>query len=146
MRKSSKRVIRPPSTLIAPAQHDDLMLAPRLHLQMLLEGQHSADYLHSVAGVLNIAAALAQLHGHAQAQTQYSAAQAIMRALIDANRGPTTREGAHLVAAFNAANALLRRQTTHHLGRAITYVDRMIAAGQAGAVAPETADPQGVPR
>lgn len=140
MRKSCKRVIRHTATLITPAQHDELLLGPRLHLQMLVDGHAELPYLYSVAGVFNIAVALSHLQSNGHAQAQFGTAQEMVFNLIREKRAPIPEESSLLVAAINAASALLRRQTTSNLTRAIAYVEQMIASGDALALAPNAAN------
>ena len=111
------------------SEHTDLMVAPRLHLQMILANQLDLEYLHSVAGVFNIAGALANYHHRRELEEAFDRAQLIMANLIQEFRAPTEEEGRRITDSFNAADRLLRSQTKPDLAKVIAYVDRRIAQG-----------------
>ena len=140
MRKRCKRTPRPTSSkdiLLSAEQHDDLILNPRMHLHLLLSGHAEAEYLHSVAGVFNVAVALSHLQGKAADQAAYESVQIIISELICAQRSPTDDEAAIILPHFNAAGRLFRRQTISRFMRAIELVEQMISRGEALPVSPK---------
>ena len=136
MRKRAKREIRPISSLITPAQHAELMLMPRMHLEMVLTQAINLNYQQSVLGVFNLGVALSHLRGKPQLQDQFEAAQQVMVNLIKGPRGPTADEGLLLSRCFNTADRMIGIQSRANLIRAIEFVDQRIASGHA--VQPET--------
>lgn len=117
------------SKLMTRSEQTDLMVAPRLHLQMILGGQLDLEYLHSVAGVFNIAGALANYRHRRELEEAFDRAQLIMASLIQEVRAPTGEEAQQVTDSFNAADRLLRCQTKTDLAKVIAYVDRRIARG-----------------
>lgn len=115
--------------LMRPAEQTDLMVAPRLHLQMIISGQLDLEYLHSVAGVFNIAGALANYRHRRELEEAFDRAQLIMASLIQDFRAPTDEEVQQITDSFNAADRLLRCQKKPDLAKVIAYVDRRIARG-----------------
>lgn len=111
------------------AEQTDLMVAPRLHLQMILGGQLDLEYLHSVAGVFNIAGALANYRHRRELEETFDRAQLIMANLIQDLRAPTEDEAQQVTDSFNTADRLLRSQKKTDLAKVIAYVDRRIARG-----------------
>ena len=124
MRKRCKRVSRPVSTLITPAQHMALMLEPRMHLELILSQTVDLDYQRSVLGVFNLAAALAFLQSKPQIQNQFEAAQRVMSLLIQGARGPSPEEGDFLRLSFNQADRHFGIQSGATLARALDVVDQ----------------------
>ena len=136
MRKRCKRVSRPVSTLITPAQHMALMLKPRMHLELILSQTIDLDYQRSVLSVFNLAAALAFLQNKPQTQSQFEAAQRVMSLLIQGARSPSSEEGDFLRQSFNQADRHFGIQSGAMLVRAFEIVDQAGADG-------ETADKKG---
>ena len=130
MRKRCKRVSRPVSTLITPAQHMALMLEPRMHLELMLSQTIDLDYQRSVLGVFNLAAALAYLQRKPQTQKQFEAAQRVMSLLIHGARGPSPEEGDFLRRSFNQADRHFGIQSGAMLVRAFEVVDQAGADGE----------------
>ena len=62
MRKKNKRIIRPVAKPLTAKQKADIVIAPRMHLQMLLAGQYDVDYACSLAGVFNLSGALSHMY------------------------------------------------------------------------------------
>ena len=124
MRKRCKRVSRPVSTLITPAQHMALMLKPRMHLELILSQTIDLDYQRSVLSVFNLAAALAFLQNKPQTQSQFEAAQRVMSLLIQGARGPSPEEGDFLRLSFNQADRHFGIQSGAALARALDVVDQ----------------------
>lgn len=115
--------------LMSRSEQTDLMVAPRLHLQMILGGRLDLEYLHSVAGVFNIAGALANYRHRRELEEAFDKAQLIMANLIQDLRAPTEEEAQQVTDSFNAADRLLRSQKKTDLAKVIAYVDRRIARG-----------------
>lgn len=115
--------------LMTQRERTDLMVAPRLHLQMILGGQLEPEYLHSVAGVFNIAGALANYRRRRELEERFDRAQLIMAILIEELRAPTTEEAQLVTDSFNAADRLLSCQNKTDLAKVIAYVDRRISRG-----------------
>lgn len=137
MRKRSNRIRRPLAKLLTPAQHADLMIAPRMHLELVLNQTANIHYQKSVAGVLNISGVLAHMHGNAQLQTNFDNAQKVLVELIGAQRSPTSEEGSVLRQAFNQADSYIGIQNTLSMAKAIRYVDREIMAGRSTVISTE---------
>lgn len=115
--------------LLKPTERTELMVAPRLHLQMILAGQLDLEYLHSVAGVFNIASALANYRHRRELEESFGRSQLIMANLIQELRLPTDNETLQVTSSFNAADRLISSQNKTDLAKVITYVDRRIARG-----------------
>ena len=131
MRKRAKRVVRPISSLITPAQHAELMLIPRVHLEMVLTQVIDPNYQQSVLGVFNLGVALCHLRNKVQLQGPFEAAQGVMVALIKEARCPTREESVLLTQCFNLADRTIGVQSKASMVRAIEFVDQLIARGQA---------------
>jgi hypothetical protein len=106
------------------------MLLPRMHLQ-LLKTSVEREYLYSVAGVFNIAVALAYQRKNTQRQAQYETAQTLMATLIREMRVPSAEESNFLYQCFNQADRYIGIQTKIALIRAIELVDKAIETGEA---------------
>ena len=134
MRKRSKRVVRPVSTLISESQHSKLMLSPRMHFQLMLTQPPNADYQFSVLGVFNIAVAISHLQKKRQTQQTYENAQIVLMRLIQESRIPTYEEREFLTTCFNSADWMIGIQNRTSLVNAIKFVDQCIASGNAAKV------------
>lgn len=115
--------------LMTNQEQTNLLVVPRMHLQQILSGELELEHLYSVAGVFNIAAALANYRHLRELELVFDRAQATVAILIQEFRKPTADEGPVITAAFNAADRLIRKQKKPDLARAIAYVDRRIALG-----------------
>lgn len=135
---------RPVAKLLTPAQHADLMIAPRLHLELILRHTVDMHYLQSIAGVFNIVGVLAHMHRNAPLQDNIDAAQQVLLGLIEGKRPPTPDEANLLRQVFNQADRYIGLQNTIALAKAIRYSDREIAAGRTLLIAAaiESADGQ----
>ena len=131
MRKRSKRVKGPISALISPNEHATIMLLPRMHLELMLNQAVELKYQQSVLGIFNIAVAIAHFQENEAMQRQYQAAQDVMVQLIREERQPTAAERAFLLQCFNVADRTIGIQNKVQLVRAIEFVDRIIADGDA---------------
>lgn len=121
---------RPESPWLRSNQKTDLMALPHMHLTRLLEGHLDADYLATLAGLFNIAAALANRRRLQDLEVAIDAAQQIVLQLMADFRVPSEAEGVDLQAAVVLADRLICRQSKKDLAEAIAYVDRRIAAGR----------------
>lgn len=108
------------------------MLMPRMHLQMLVHGQEFVlDYLQTIAGVFNIAIAIAHKKSSGIRQSKFESGQRIVEALIRDGRVPTEAEALNLCAVFNEADRYLGVQTRSALIGAIATVEAAVKAGDA---------------
>lgn len=126
-----KRPLLMPADRLSTIEFVDMMLPPRLHLDLLISGGPTEpDHLTSIAGVFNVATALAYLHRDARAIPFYESAGA---SLIDiARRGlPDDATVRRLIRAFNAAEADLAACGRLELLRAVQLVRQQIHSGQA---------------
>ena len=124
MRKKSKRTIRPVAKPLTAKQRADIVIAPRMHLQMLLAGQYDVDYACSLAGVFNLSGALCYLYWRNELEETFDVAQELIVCLIREGRAPTDDEGRSLAEAFNLADAWITMQNTASLMKAVDYVER----------------------
>lgn len=124
MRKKNKRTIRPIAKLLTAKQKADIVIAPRMHLQMLLAGQYDVDYAYSLAGVFNLSGVLSHMYERNDLEQTFDLAQEIIVYLIREGRAPKGDEGQSLAEAFNVADAWITMQNTVSLMRAVDYMDR----------------------
>jgi len=124
MRKKNKRTIRPIAKLLTAKQKADIVIAPRMHLQMLLAGQYDVDYAYSLAGVFNLSGVLSHMYERNDLEQTFDLAQEIIVCLIREGRAPKGDEGQSLAEAFNVADAWITMQNTVNLMRAVDYMDR----------------------
>jgi len=117
------------SKLMTRSEQTELLVVPRLHLQMIIGGQLDLEYLHSVAGVFNIAGALSNYRHRRELEEAFDRAQLIMASLIQDFRVPTDEELHQITDSFNVADRLLRSVKKPDLAKVIAYVDRRIAGG-----------------
>lgn len=134
MSKSNKnrvqRIVGPAAGRLAPAECVNLMLAPRLHLEMLLT-QEKLDpyYLISVVGVFNVATALAYLYKDKRSIALYDSVQHTVLAVAkDAEDTPENRD--HLRRVFNIAEAYILAQRKTDVLRGINLVEYQIKHGE----------------
>lgn len=113
------------------------MIAPRLHLELLLNEVYELSYLSSLAGVFNLASVLAHLHRNAPLQANFDTAQKILITLIEKQRLPIPEEGSILRQAFNQADSYIGLQNTVSMAKAIQYSDAEHAAGRTTPVGAE---------
>ena len=118
--------------LISPAQHDDLMLGARLHLELVLTQEAVRDYQLSVLGVFNIAVALAHHQKKTPLQQHYEAAQLVMVELIQRQRPPDPVEGYLLRQTFNEADRYIGFQTQAKLVQAIEFASQLLTQRSLG--------------
>lgn len=124
MRKKSKRTLRPVAKPLTAKQKADIVIAPRMHLQMLLAGQYDVDYACSLAGVFNLSCVLSHMYERNDLEQTFDLAQEIIVCLIREGRAPTGDEGQSLAEAFNLADAWITMQNTVSLMKAVDYMDR----------------------
>jgi hypothetical protein len=132
MRKKSKRTIRLVAKPLTAKQKADIVIAPRMHLQMLLAGQYDVDYACSLAGVFNLSGALCHLYGRNELEQTFDVAQELIVCLIREERAPTDDEGQSLAEAFNLADAWITMQNTASLMKAVDYVERELVNKKTG--------------
>ncbi|MFZ3037945.1 MAG: hypothetical protein WA112_11855 [Rugosibacter sp.] len=132
MRKKSKRTIRLVAKPLTAKQKADIVIAPRMHLQMLLAGQYDVDYACSLAGVFNLSGALCHLYGRNELEQTFDVAQEFIVCLIREERAPTDDEGQSLAEAFNLADAWITMQNTASLMKAVDYVERELVNKKTG--------------
>ena len=124
MRKKNKRIIRPVAKPLTAKQKADIVIAPRMHLQMLLAGQYDVDYACSLAGVFNLSGALSHMYERNDLEQTFDLAQELNVCLIREERVPTDDERQLLAEAFNLADAWITMQNTVTLMKAVDYVER----------------------
>lgn len=124
MRKKSKRTLRPVAKPLTAKQKADIVIAPRVHLQMLLAWQYDVDYACSLAGVFNLSGVLSHMYERNDLEQTFDLAQEIIVCLIREGRVPTGDEGQSLAEAFNLADAWITMQNTVSLMKAVDYMDR----------------------
>ena len=132
MRKKSKRTIRLVAKPLTAKQKADIVIAPRMHLQMLLAGQYDVDYACSLAGVFNLSGALCHLYGRNELEQTFDVAQELIVCLIREERAPTDDEGQSLAEAFNLADTWITMQNTASLMKAVDYVERELVNKKTG--------------
>lgn len=119
--------------LLSPNQRTSLLVAPRLHMAMLLSGAVDAEYFDSLAGALNIANALAAKRQRGDLVATFDAALGELQQLIAEQRAPDPEQGKTIRHAFNAADQIISLTSREDLARAVAYVDRRIASQRATA-------------
>lgn len=124
MRKKNKRIIRPVAKPLTAKQKADIVIAPRMHLQMLLAGHYDVDYACSLAGVFNLSGALSHMYERNDLEQTFDLAQELIVCLIREERVPTDDERQLLAEAFNLADAWITMQNTVTLMKAVDYVER----------------------
>lgn len=142
MSKSNKsrvqRVVAPAATRLLGAEYVNLMLAPRLHLEMLLSAEVWVPYyLVSVVGVFNVATALAYMHKDRRAIALYDGVQNTVLAVA---HEPATLPAARdqLLRVFNIADDYIARHGRGDILRAIRVVEYQIQHGEGTTLLPIT--------
>lgn len=128
MRKKSGRIPRLVAKPLTPAQLQRMVVGPRMHLHLLLNGIYEHEYAASIGGLFNVATALAHFKGHAELQAVFDGAQEILVGLMRETRAPDDAEREPLREAFNLADQWIGIQDTAILTRAINYANKEIAA------------------
>lgn len=123
MRKTAKRTPRPLAKPLTPKQRADLLIAPQLHMQMLLQNQFELDYLASIAGIFNLANVLAAQLNRNDLEAIFDTAQELLLRLIDAGRPPSADEAPSFLEAFAVASDWVTMQNTATLTRALRYAN-----------------------
>ncbi len=107
-----------------------MLLPPRLHFELLLQSKETnAEYICSLAGVFNVATALAYMHKDKRAIHLYASVQEslIEVARIGLQNGTTALR---LLKVFNIADAYIEQQSRQDLLQAIRIVKYQIAHGE----------------
>jgi hypothetical protein len=130
MRKRCKRAARPIARPLTLKERVDFMIGPRLHLQMLLSQHFALPYICSLVGVFNISEVLACQLERPDLLANFAAAQELILELVEQNRAPTVGEGALLRNAFNISDALIVRQNTLTIARAMQQANHALADGE----------------
>lgn len=130
MRKRCKRAARPIARPLTLKERVDFMIGPRLHLQMLLCQHFALPYICSLVGVFNISEVLAWQLELPDLLTFFATAQELILQLVEQGRPPTAAEGTLLRDAFNIADALIVRQNTLTIARAMLQANQALAAGE----------------
>ncbi|MBS1158524.1 MAG: hypothetical protein H6R15_943 [Proteobacteria bacterium] len=81
MRKRSRRKESAKAGRLTPEEQVELLIAPRVHLDLILARQRNTDYLRSVIGFFDIAIALAALSPPTQQTANYERALAVLETL-----------------------------------------------------------------
>ena len=122
---------KPQISLLTKAEHNNLMLLPYVHLALVLEGSADRQHVHTLAGLFNIAGALASYRHNHKLLATINEAQGIVTALL---RGETSLLDAHkpiLRTAVNRSRAYLEKASRADLARTVAWVDTQIAKGNA---------------
>jgi len=116
---------------LSEAESVEMLLSPRLHLDYLLSGQsEDMHHLTSIAGVFNVATALAHMRRDLRSIPYYEAALVLL--LDIARNGLHEQANAHrLRRYFNSADDYLLRHSRPELQRAVHLVRQQILSGQA---------------
>jgi len=114
--------------MITPAQLTDLLIVPRFHLTLLLDGSFDRTYLESVAGVFNIGAALAFLKEDSARQKNTHRALAIILR-IGETQHLEKADGAFLKLALNDLDRWFGVQPAQSLLAAVQYVEDACRSG-----------------
>jgi len=140
MRKKNKRIIRPVAKPLTAKQKAEIVIAPRMHLQMLLAGQYDVDFACSLAGVFNLSGVLSHMYERNDLEQTFDLAQELIVCLIREERAPADDERQLLAEAFNLADAWITMQNTVTLMKAVDYVERELVKkdqrGDVSAVGP----------
>lgn len=131
-----KRIAYPAASRLTDPEQVEIMLAPYLHLQQLLDcGEANPYYLASIIGVLNVATALAYLHKDKRSISLY---ESIQHTLLDvARQGVSDDEtGERLQRVFAIADNYIAIQSKADVLRAIRLVELEIAHGAGGTLLP----------
>lgn len=126
MWKNKSQVTR----LLTKKERDELLVLPRMHITLLLDGNFDLNYLHSVAGMFNVAIALATLRRRENATAEFNRVQDLMANLIFQSRLPEGEERGQILAALDAAERLIALETRQNILKAVAYVDRCITEGR----------------
>lgn len=134
MSKSTKsRVVRAVSHAalrLTSAEYVNLILAPRLHLELILSSERvESYYLISVVGVFNVATALAYMHKDKRAIALYDSVQnTVLQMAQEGADGMEERD--HLRRVFNIADDYIGRHGRADILRAIRVVEYQIKHGE----------------
>ncbi len=131
-----QRIVTPAASRLSPAESVNLMLAPRLHLEMLISQEAlNSYYLISVVGVFNVATALAYLYKDKRSIALYESVQRTVLAM--AREGADSTENReHLRRVFNIAEAYILAQRKTDVLRAINLVEYQIKHGEGSTLLP----------
>lgn len=125
-----KRIAQPAASRLTDPERVEIMLAPYLHLQQLLDtGEPNPYYLASIVGVLNVATALAYLHKDKRSIRLY---ESVQHTLLDvARQGIADEEsGERLQRVFVIADNYIAVQSKTDVLRAIRLVEFQIEHGE----------------
>ncbi len=117
--------------MLTPADHNRLMILPRMHLNLVLGGALEGEYLATIAGVFNIVIALAHIQGKPQRQAFFEKGQSVVFEMIKSRTLPDEGSLSVMLESFNSADHYIGIQQTVHIHRALTLVDKTIARGDA---------------
>lgn len=131
MRKRGHRPRKAVGKLLSPASHEQLMVLPRVHLHMVLEGNLDGDYLATIAGVFNIVIALSHLQQKSDRQAFFERAQAIVLEMMRSQSLADDESQGILLQAFNQADYYIGIQQTRQIHRAMQLVEQSIQSGDA---------------
>jgi len=132
VRKKNPRKPRPVAKLLSPAQHDRLIVGPRLHLTLLCSGQGTREHAVTVAATFNIGIALAHLSKNTTFQNLFENAQKrLLGALTPSDTIRLPEDvGTDLKVAFNKLDRYIGIQNDRALFRAIEFINRAVSTGE----------------
>ena len=111
MRKK-KRIPRPISTILSPAEVDELVIAPRIHLALLLEGKAELIHLQSLVGILNLGMCIASVRNNAMLSNEVGAGMSILELVIRAKPPALPNEQVDtFLAIFSKIESVIRMTT-----------------------------------
>jgi hypothetical protein len=124
LRKRSRRKLSAKATLLTPQEQVELLIAPRVHLDLILARHRNAAYLQSVIGLFDMAIALANLLGQTVQSANYERAQWTLESMA---RGIPSADDAELDivrASFNQACRAICREDRRRLAEATIGAER----------------------
>ena len=111
MRKK-KRIPRPISTILSPAEVDELVIAPRIHLALLLEGKAELIHLQSLVGIFNLGMCIASVRNNAMLSNEVGAGMSILGLVIRAKPPTLPNEQVDtFLAIFSKIESVIRMTT-----------------------------------
>lgn len=118
MRKRSRRQVGAKTSLLTPQEQVELLIAPRVHLDLILARQRNADYFQSVIGLFDLAIALANRLGQAAHSANYERAQWALESMARGFPSANEAELDVVRASFNQACRAICREDRRRLAEA----------------------------
>lgn len=146
MRKQCKRKIRPLAKLLAPSQHNDLMMGPLMHLELICLGTGTREHARSVAGLLNIGTALAYLAKRKVLYTNLQGCLTILQAAVLRSEPLVITEDdqARLRYVCTELEGYMSLQHKSKLISALEFIEHALKTGEGAEVIAWPSDPEEV--